>query len=257
MALVPHHHQQQHTSAASTPSQQNEVVIPAPQTILADPRHHSGVTNDALPYVDREYDDSKMAEYVDGLVQQEMDTMAREENISLKDYEARLPAYPSTREMESNPLIKNEMDRIARNEPMPQLDMSRYEPDKQAPQTEKEKNDPDAWQHSIDRLKTQLESKLIEHLNLELVNKYGADGFKRNADTIEQIKNRYQHELEEIRKRSDILNKRRKRKQEEAAPRLQTLYRRWMETVDTNFHTELACLDMEKQVKRMRASNDE
>lgn len=25
-----------------------------------------------------------------------------------------------------------------------------------------------------------------------------------------------------------------------------------METVDTNFHTELACLDMEEQIKQMR-----
>lgn len=36
--------------------------------------------------------------------------------------------------------------------------------------------------------------QLNEHLNLELMNKYGADGYKRNADTVEQIQKRYAEE---------------------------------------------------------------
>lgn len=154
MALVPAP-QQQTTQSTQQQKKSNEIVIPAPSAILADPRYH-GVTNDALPYVDQEYNDPGMCEYVDNLVKQEMDNMASEENITLEDYEKRLPPRAT---LGSSEIIQTEMERIGRNEPMAKVDTTRYDPEKQTP-PKQHQQDPEAWKQAIDNLKVQMEAKV-------------------------------------------------------------------------------------------------
>ena len=134
------------------------MALPAPTTLI-----------DALPYVDSQYNDPKMKQRVDQLVQAEMETFAP------RDYVAHLPQYEPNFEVrargarplaghdahrlplllcQDHPLLQAEWMRICDQQPMSRIDTSRYALD--APPAAKQA-DPQAWRRAVENAEAQHE----------------------------------------------------------------------------------------------------
>mmetsp|Transcript_31837 Transcript_31837/g.77594 ORF Transcript_31837/g.77594 Transcript_31837/m.77594 type:complete len:214 (+) Transcript_31837:45-686(+) len=195
------------------------------------------VVLDGLPYIDTEYADPKMREEVDRMIKEEM-RMFRP-----PDYLASLP-MPQTRG--TSLVVKDMFDRKSAPAKM-KFDSARYEikPPKGT--------DLKAWKGALDRARIQLEHQSARIVNLELMKRYGSNAWKGYADYLDEFEKIISKNLSEYQEESRELNRKRKATQMTIASSLVNSQNKFLEYAYKNNELHIVCLEMEKQVKKLRA----
>ncbi|KAI8356600.1 Pre-mRNA-splicing factor SPF27 [Choanephora cucurbitarum] len=193
---------------------------------------------DALPYVDRDIADENLKAQVERMIEQEMRRMKRTERSSL----------PLTANLfEKNSLLKQELERVEKKEPLDVLDTKRYE--LQGPEDE---NDIEGWKAAVNNTKSQLESQAGSMFNLELLQKYGANAWRVHNYQLEADLKTIQRNTEQVRQQILEVNRERKQDQTQAAASLQSLENKWSDLISQNLQVEIACAALEAEVQELR-----
>ena len=197
---------------------------------------------DALPYVDKEYNDPSMQAQVHALIQQEMRTFKPE-----KDYLAPWPMHEPT--FEANPMLQAEWIRVCSEAPMPKIDTSRYQLDPPPPGLTK---DPAAWQRAIENAQAQLENQGTRLGNLELLNQHGAKLWLASLNQTEAASKALAREDAALAASIEAINRKRKADQLGAAPHLARLEAEWVGGVKKNLEIEAQILKLEAECASLR-----
>ncbi|XP_019854314.1 PREDICTED: pre-mRNA-splicing factor SPF27-like isoform X2 [Amphimedon queenslandica] len=184
---------------------------------------------DALPYIDKEYDDPGLKDAALQLIDEETKRYRPTKNYI--DY------LPVPRESFESPLLKIEMDRLASRQPMETLSMKRYElPQPSAAQ----KNDVGAWQDSVSNSCAQLEHQNERIVNLELLSQYGSNEWRlHNENQVQEV------------------NWQRKTEQTNVGTQLEELNNHWMTLVYRNFEIERECLKVQRENEFLKRKAEE
>jgi hypothetical protein len=152
-------------------------------------------------------------------------------------------------------LVAAELARLEKGDASPSsgVDASRYEMP-QAP-TGAAAEDPLAWEEAIKKAEIALEAQTLRAINLELASKYGVDAWKAAAEDADRLASGFKARVADLAHRADTLNAQRKAEQERHGPKLKALARRYDELVSASFATELACAEVEADVKRRRRAH--
>lgn len=81
--------------------------------------------------------------------------------------------------------LQQEMDRVAKGEPIKPLDVSRYKLERPSGETER---DVKAWKAARDNAQAQLEHQHTRIMNLELMNKYGTNAWRQHNEVDNLLK---------------------------------------------------------------------
>lgn len=199
---------------------------------------------DALPYLDNEYDEPEMQAVVHQLIESEMSTMPR------KDYLAHLPPPPIPSQW-GTPLMDKELGRLAdQDRPIP-LDLSRYEVNQPSGALAK---DPQAWRSAVSNAKAQLEHQHNRLVNLELLQKFGAQAWLQQNKALETMASAVEQQAERAAKAAEASNLKRKHTQEKAGPRLGNLQYEVRKAVEENMQLNLACALLRRDTKRLKTA---
>merc|ERR1719462_483263 len=168
------------------------------------------VVVDALPYIDLGYDEPGVREAALALVEEETRRYR-----PTKNYLDHLPAL-NLGSFET-PLMKKEFDRLASRQPMDTLSMKRYElPTPPAGKM----TDVQAWTECVDNSTAQLEHQRTRILNLELMLEYGGQSWKIYNDVLQELLNRVQSQLNDVKKEIQEVNWARKNQQTQVGDKL-------------------------------------
>jgi len=193
------------------------------------------VVVDALPYIDHGYDEPGVREAALAMVEDETRRYR-----PTKNYLEHLPAL-NLGSFET-PLMKKEYDRLASRQPMDTLSMKRYElPTPPAGKM----TDFQAWTECVDNSTAQLEHQRTRILNLELMLEYGGQSWKIYNDVLQELLNRVQSQLNDVKKEIQEVNWARKNQQTQVGDKLKQLESDWVGLVSKNYEIEQAILNME------------
>lgn len=134
-------------------------------------------------------------------------------------------------------LLQSEMLRISEGQRMPALDMSRLQMDVPA---HNRQNDPAAWRQAVQNAQSQLEHQANRLDNVELFQQHGASAWRAHLVQLEGMVRNLQQQQEEVRTRTEEINKKRKYEQLEAAKKLLALEDEWLAAVQKNRMIEAA-----------------
>eukprot|EP00833_Pecoramyces_ruminatium_P016609 jgi/Orpsp1_1/1190641/evm.model.d7180000080291.2 len=198
---------------------------------------------DALPYIDKEYDDPEMKKYVDNLIEEEL-------KVTVKNDKSELP---ETIELfENDEILRNEMERIKNGEPFPLLDTIRYRLSDPQDHT-----NVDEWKKAVENSEAQLEHQYNRLINLELLNKFGANTWRYNNFQLEQILNEIKGKVNDKKSKIIDINKERKYLQTKSEAKLQQLEQQWKENVSKVLEIEAACKNLENEIQAKKESKQE
>lgn len=197
---------------------------------------------DALPYVDTLSDVEKTM--VDRLIREEMKNSEKK----VGDYLQELPPARKLK-LEGHPVLESELARLRAGGSMEALDMTRIllEP----PPLEK-RNDYGAWKRALDNAHSQLEHQYNRLVNLELLKKYGATVWSVHNTVLEAHSNRLEQEAADVGQRIDQINRERKLQQTAVGQELADLQAEWRALVAKNRQIELACGELEAEIKLLQ-----
>ena len=181
---------------------------------------------DSLCYLDNEYDNPVVKQYVDSLVRQEMSTFPK----SSSKYLAHLP-YPK---------LSDRCEKYQQSSE--KLDMSRYgvEP----PPAELER-DVQAWRSSVDNAKVQLEHQGNRLMNLELAEKNASDVWLYNNQLLEKYEGVISQKISQVQDDIQAVNRQRKDEQDRVRNELNRLIRRRDDSIYKSWQINHACKQME------------
>mmetsp|Transcript_62747 Transcript_62747/g.86266 ORF Transcript_62747/g.86266 Transcript_62747/m.86266 type:complete len:240 (-) Transcript_62747:396-1115(-) len=200
---------------------------------------------EALPYIDKEYDDPMIQAKVQSLIESEM------ANIPPKDYLSHLPVTPFGSWSNSG-IFVSEMQRIAAQERTMPMDLSRYE----VPHPAKELHrDPQAWRTAVNNARAAVEHQHNRLVNLELLQRYGARAWLQQNKALDKIKTSIDKQKEEMANAISEVNLKRKRSQEKLAPRMAILQNDYRRTCHENLQLGMACALLRKDVKRLKEAS--
>ena len=176
---------------------------------------------DALPYLDREYDDPEQQRRVHELIAEEMRT------FSPRDYLSTLPSFSL-----SSPLLASELSRVEKGVPMEKRDFLNCAVD--PPQGALQK-DVQAWRKAVMNAKIQYEHQKNRLMNLELLEEHGGSLWLQHNDAVDGMQRQVDGRVQGVKRKSDEINYQRKRDQEKAMPSIinmttkrdQTLMKTW------------------------------
>jgi len=201
-----------------------------------------GVVVDALPYIDHGYDEPGVREAALAMVEDETRRYR-----PTKNYLDHLPALNLG--MFETPLMKKEYDRLAARQPMDTLSMKRYElPTPPAGKM----TDFQAWSECVDNSMAQLEHQRTRILNLELMLEYGGESWKIYNDVLQDLLNRVQAQLGDVKKEIQEVNWARKNQQTQVGDKLKQLESDWVGLVSKNYEIEQALLNMEYEYSLLK-----
>lgn len=218
-------------------STSNSLALPAPTNVtvgqLVADRNHI----DALPYIDKEYEQPGVRDAALALIEEECRRYRPTKNYL--DY---LPLELNLFETET---MRVEFERIAARQPMEMISMKRYElPGPAAGQ----KNDITAWNECVDNSLAQLEHMGARIENLELLEKYGANAWKTHNDMISKLVEQAQKQLSGLKRDIQETNWQRKSDQMTVSSQLMSSSEEWNSLVHKNFDIEAACLRLSQEI---------
>ncbi|KAF9580697.1 hypothetical protein BGW38_002558 [Lunasporangiospora selenospora] len=215
---------------------------------------------DALPYVDKQIDEPGMRTQVDKLIAAELKRMPKPRDPSA--------LFPDIDLFKDRALLQQELERVRKGKPMePTLDLSRYQlepPSTSTPDNDNNTNTPLTaseelpegkilWLKALGNADAQLEQQNQRILNLELIQKFGANAWNVHNYQLE-------YDLTNLRKVVDDkkgevleLNKQRKRDQLEVAESLQRLEAKWAEMISATLQVEVASASLESELEQLKA----
>lgn len=222
-------------------------------TILAEPGVRvPGLSIDSLPAIDGQLDEAGMRERVDELIIEEMKRMAGEERITAQSYLSgtRLHHFIDLATDSASALVRAELQRMVRGEPAE----SRVSPAAYSILTPPgDSAGPGEWESAVRRAEIALEAQTLRTINTELAAKYGVDTWRVGAANVEQALVSARTRAAALAQDAARLDAARSSAQAPHAARLTNLAKRYAEAVESNFATELACADAEREVKRLRS----
>lgn len=234
------------------------------------PAPHTDV--DTLPYVDTQYNDPELKARVDAMIQAELKT------FKPKEYLAHLPEMHEPN-FDDHPLLQAEWMRVCEEQPMSKMDTTRWAapPLLRAPARPRasrarvpavrprynlegpppaRQTDLKAWGRAVGNAQAQLEHQDNRVVNLELLQKHGANTWRAHLQALEAIATRYAAEKDELGVQIDALNRKRKLEQTEVGPKLQRLEAEWVAAVKKNATIEAACEQLEGDCAILRQHLD-
>lgn len=216
----------------------------APPAMEALPAPHVDI--DALPYVDSQYTNPAIKSQVDALIASELKTFAP------KDYLEHLPPMHEPN-FDAHPLLQAEWMRVCEQQPMSKMDTSRYQLD---PPPAARQMEPKAWQRAVDNAQAQLEHQSNRLVNLELLQKHGANLWRLNLQGLEAASARLEREQSAVGAEIEALNRKRKADQTEVGPKLACLEAEWVAAVKKNMQIEAATQRLEAENAAARRALD-
>ncbi|OQR66531.1 pre-mRNA-splicing factor SPF27-like [Tropilaelaps mercedesae] len=195
------------------------------------------VVVDALPYIDHEYEGPGVREAVLAMVEEETRRYR-----PTKNYLEHLP--PLNLHAFETDIIRAELERLQSRTPMDMISMKRYE---LPPPVHGRHNDLQAWTEAVDNSYAQLEQQVTRIINLELLEKYGAEVCKAHNEVLVGLARNVQGRLRDIRSQIQDIHLGRKTRQTEVGERLQLLESQWVGLVSKNYEIERACVELEKE----------
>jgi len=206
----------------------------------------SEVVVDALPYIDHGYDEPGVREAALAMVEEETRRYR-----PTKNYLDHLPSL-NLSSYETD-LMKAEFDRLASRQPMDTLSMKRYELPTPPPG---KMTDMQAWTECVDNSMAQLEHQRTRIMNLDLMLDYGAESWKQYNEVLQDMLNRVQGQLADVKKSIQEVNWSRKNQQTLVGDRLKQLETNWVGLVSKNYEIEQAVLNMEQDYFLLKREED-
>ena len=173
-----------------------------------------------------------------------------------KDYLAEMRQVASTstnaqRGFEENKyltpaLIEEYTRRFEKNEPKLNPDTTRYEV---PPPSVKYKTNPSKWEESVQNAKSQLEHTALRMQNLELMQKYAANAWRKHLEELEEVVKEYENLVRKVDDELEGLNSKRRLSQEEAEGHLRELNEEWRAMTRK-------CSLIEEKVKQMEKDEE-
>jgi len=191
---------------------------------------------DALPYIDAEFD--SVEDEVNQMIENEMDTF---------DPPNYLEKFPPL-DLSFNKLIfvPTELERIRQRRAPDPIDTKRL--DLFPPPLNKEK-DLGAWKDTLNNACAQLEHQHLRLQNLELLQDYGANSWIQYNKYLEGIQRSLSHELNQVKKQTEKINKERKSEQIAAGAAIRNLETTWIYQIQKNQEILNACSSLEKEIE--------
>ncbi|CAI7741399.1 unnamed protein product [Closterium sp. NIES-53] len=203
---------------------------------------------DALPYLDKEYEDPAVRAEVNRLVQEEMRRSPR----TPADILSELPPVPELRS-ELLPMFARECERVrAGRPPTLAVDTGRYEGAGKGP-AGRGAEDPNAWKGAVKAAMVQLQHQDTRHENLDLMLRFGPNAWKVHNQHLEAFLAKAQREVAERKREIELLNRDRRLNQQAAAVELGRLEQAWREGVQKNADIQAACAQLEAQIEGLKA----
>mmetsp|Transcript_13079 Transcript_13079/g.34086 ORF Transcript_13079/g.34086 Transcript_13079/m.34086 type:complete len:207 (-) Transcript_13079:99-719(-) len=196
------------------------------------------MASSALAYIDTQLDGEGVRESVRRLIEQEMRSFR-----PARDYVAHLP-LPELG-LEGTHLLQSELMRMSDGQPMAPLDMTHLAIDPPAQGRE----NPSAWQQAIENAKSQIEHQVNRADNLALLQQHGPDAWRTHMDELKHSLLMINTQLDAVKSDTDLINRKRKYEQLEAARKLRALENDWLEAVHKNHAIEAA-------IERVRAEHE-
>ncbi|KAG8930192.1 hypothetical protein FRC01_003161 [Tulasnella sp. 417] len=203
---------------------------------------------DSLPYYD---DDLAQHPNLQALVDAEI---ARELKAKPPPNHATDPRLPPERPLfKDNPLLADELKRVAAKQPLGALDTTRYKlpPPPSDPASEAD------WQKAVDNARAQLEHQKTRQLNLSLLQTYGPNAWRVHNYLTEAAVVQYEKALERLQDQVTEVNRSRKNSQTQAGNQLSSLENRWKELISAVLQLELANVAMEGEIEDLRRRDAE
>ncbi|PRP73024.1 hypothetical protein PROFUN_17052 [Planoprotostelium fungivorum] len=202
-----------------------------------------GDTIDALPYIDDDY--SAKEDEINEMIAKEQRRFRPEDYLS--KYEVIVDPFSST-------MVNCEHERIANGMEPETLDVSRYE---LLPPSESKQNDKEAWERALHNAQSQLEHQSLRLLNLELMNKYGANAYIVYNKYLEDIQKRLQNEVQGMQKQIEDMSLERRNEQVFCGENLRTLESKRVDLIYKNLDLEEICRGLEEEIEALKASKRE
>jgi len=206
----------------------------------------SDVVVDALPYIDHGYNEPGVREAALAMVEEETRRYR-----PTKNYLDHLPALNLS--MYETDLMKAEFDRLASRQPMDTLSMKRYELPTPPPG---KMTDIQAWTECVDNSMAQLEHQRTRIMNLDLMLDYGTESWKQYNEVLQDMLNRVQSQLADVKNSIQEVNWSRKNQQTLVGDRLKQLETNWVGLVSKNYEIEQAVLNMEQEYLIFKREHD-
>ena len=218
--------------------QHQTLSLPAPSNVSVGQLESDRVLIDALPYIDKEYEQPGVRDAALALIEEECRRYRPTKNYL--DY---LPLEVAAFE---TAIMRAEFERLSARQPMEMLSMKRYElPTPAAGQ----KNDITAWNDSVENSLAQLEHMSTRIENLELLEKFGANGWKSHNELLSKMVESAQKHLSNLRREIQETNWQRKSDQMSISVKLQSANDEWNDLVHKNFDIEAACLKLQQEIR--------
>ncbi|EQC26913.1 hypothetical protein SDRG_15246 [Saprolegnia diclina VS20] len=200
---------------------------------------------DCLGYIDSTAnDDADMKKLVSLQIQQQMAAMPP---FDPSAYLAYLPAL----ELETK-----EMKRVAAGVALDAINTNKYRVVPPSTGLLKKSQDlhaqVEAWQTANANAKVAIEYETSRILNLEMLNKYGADRWKLHVGVLSGVHDKCVMELDESKAATEVINVKRKQEQLLNADKLWGLERKRDDLLRKTQYIEAACDAIERDVKRLK-----
>lgn len=202
---------------------------------------------DALPYIDHGYDEPGVREAALAMVEEETRRYR-----PTKNYLDHLPPLNLT-SFETD-LMRTEFERLSNRQAMDTLSMKRYELPTPPPG---KMTDVQAWSECVDNSQAQLEHQRTRIMNLDLMLEYGGESWKIYNEVLQDMLNKTQSQLADVKKNIQEINWSRKNQQTQVGERLKQLESNWVGLVSKNYEIEQAVINMEYEYQMLKHQHDQ
>ena len=212
--------------------------------------HNTEMSNevivDALPYIDHGYEEPGVREAALAMVEDETRRYR-----PTKNYLDHLP--PLNLNSFETDLMKTEFERLSNRQAMDTLSMKRYELPTPPPG---KMTDVQAWSECVENSEAQLEHQRTRIMNLDLMLDYGGESWKLYNEVLQDMLNKTQSQLADVKKNIQEINWSRKNQQTQVGERLKQLEGNWVGLVSKNYEIEQAVINMEHEYQMLKRQND-
>ncbi|KAI1719754.1 breast carcinoma amplified sequence 2 (BCAS2) domain-containing protein [Ditylenchus destructor] len=195
---------------------------------------------DALPYIDDVNYTEAHRQLALQLIQAEMRNFPQ-----TKNYLRHLPE--PIYEKFLTPRILEQHNNIAEKKDVEKIDLARYEVP--SPANTAKSSDKRAWQSAINNCKSQLQNQYLRKINLEIMEEFGPEAYLRMNKVLQNIAEKDESNMMQLRSQLYEINARRKRTQLAAGEKLTELGQNWVHLITKNAGLEVAIMDMEKDIR--------
>ena len=136
---------------------------------------------------------------------------------------------------------------------MDTLSMKRYELPTPPPG---KMTDVQAWSECVENSEAQLEHQRTRIMNLDLMLDYGGESWKVYNEVLQDMLNKTQSQLADVKKNIQEINWSRKNQQTQVGERLKQLEGNWVGLVSKNYEIEQAVINMDYEYQMLKRQND-